>query len=310
MLEFLKSKPLRAPLGLVVAALLALMLILPIGRADADELPFGQGLLWRVQRDGGPVSYVFGTIHSTDARLRNLPAEVRQAFDGAGDVAFEFIGTPEGQQTLAQAMQLPAGQRLEDILGTALFQRTVAALSDLGVAPEKLQSFKPWALSIFLILPPIELVRQSQGEPAFDFWLQSEAQKFGKRLHSIESVEEQIELFDGLSAPEQTAMVTDLLADYATIEAHFNRMFRAYLKGNIAQIMAVSNDMSAVSDVATAEKLTERLFGNRNRTMAQRMQPLLRKGGAFVAIGAAHLPGDGGVLALLQDQGYVVTRAY
>jgi uncharacterized protein YbaP (TraB family) len=307
MLHRLNDKLLRAPLGFLVAALLALTLALPAAAAD---LPFGQGLLWRIDRDGGPASYVLGTIHSTDARLRTLPAPVRAAFDGAGDVAFEFIGTPEGQATLGQAMQLPADQRLEDILGTELFQRAAAALSGLGVAPENLQRFKPWALSIFLTLPPLELVRQSQGEPAFDFWLQAEAQRLGKRLHSIESVEEQIELFDSMDTAEQAAMVTDLLADYATIEAHFNRMFRAYLKGDIAVIMEVANDVSAVSDVETAERLTERLIDSRNRSMAERIQPLLQRGGAFIAIGAAHLPGEAGVLGLLQDQGYRVTRAY
>jgi len=301
----------RTPLGLLAAVLMALTLALvQVLPAAAADLPFGQGLLWRVERAGAPASFVLGTIHSTDARLRTLPAPVRAAFDGASDVAFEFIGTPEGQQVLGQAMQLPAGQRLEDLLGTALFQRTVAALSGLGLAPQELQKLKPWALSIFLALPPLELVRQSQGEPAFDFWLQAEAQRLGKRLHSIESVEEQVELFDGMSTAEQVAMVTDLVADYAEIDVQFNRKFRAYLKGDLSVIMEDANDVSEVTDPAAAASFMERLIDARNRTMAERIQPLLHNGGAFIAIGAAHLPGDGGVLDLLQDRGYRVTRAY
>jgi uncharacterized protein YbaP (TraB family) len=266
--------------------------------------------LWRVQKDGGPVSFVLGTIHSTDARLRDLPPEMRAAFNGASDVAFEFIGTAEGQRTLGEAMKLPAGQRLEDILGAALFQRAATTLSDLGVAPQELQKFKPWALSIFLALPPLELIRQARGEPAFDFWLQEEARSFGKRLHSIESVEEQVELFDGMSQAEQIAMVTDLVADYAQIEAQFNRNFRAYLKGDIAVIMELANDISEVSDPAAAASFTERLIDERNRTMAERIQPLLQGGGAFIAVGAAHLPGEAGLLALLEQQGYRITREY
>ncbi len=307
MLQRLTRNLLGKPLGFCAAALLALTLALPVA---AEALPFGQGLLWRVQRDGGPANYVLGTIHSTDARLRDLPGPVRQALEASSDVAFEFIGTPEQQQTMAQAMQLPQGQRLEEHLGPELFQRTVSALSELRVKPEDLQGLKPWALSIFLIFPPVELVRQAQGEAAFDFWLQAEAVKLGKRLHSLETIEEQIEIFDGMSPAAQVAMVTDMLADYADITARFNRLFRAYLKGDIAAIMTEADEVSEVGDAAVAEGLTTRLLDDRNRLMATRMLPLLNDGGAFVAIGAAHLPGDDGVLALLEQRGYRITRAY
>jgi uncharacterized protein YbaP (TraB family) len=48
----------------------------------------------------------------------------------------------------------------------------------------------------------------------------------------------------------------------------------------------------------------------RNRTMVQRMAARLGEGGAFVAIGALHLPGETGLLSLLADQGYRITRVY
>jgi uncharacterized protein len=307
MFHSLQQGLLRSGFGALVAVLLTLSLAVP---ALAEALPFGQGLLWRIERDGGPASYVLGTIHSTDPRLRNLPPQVRAALDASSDVAFEFILTPAEQQTMAQAMRLPEGQRLEEHLGPDLFQRTVLALSKLGVEAEALQGLKPWALSVYLILPPLELVRRSQGEPAFDFWLQAEATRLGKRLHSLETIEEQIEIFDGMSQDEQVAMVSDMVADYARIEAQFNRKFRAYLKGDIAVIMETDSDVSTVEDAAAAERFKARLIDDRNRLMARRMQPLLQRGGVFVAIGAAHLPGEGGVLDLLQDQGYRVTRAY
>src|SRR3546814_10389928 len=97
-----------------------------------------------------------------------------------------------------------------------------------------------------------------------------------------------------MSEAEQVAMVTDMLADYENIEANFNRLFRAYLKGDIAVIMAEANDIAGVTDPAAAERLKQRLIDERNRVMAARILPLLRDGGAFVAIGAAHLPGAEG----------------
>src|SRR3546814_14457480 len=90
---------------------------------------------------------------------------------------------------------------------------------------------------------------------------------------ALETYEEQIETFDGMSEAEQVAMVSDMLADYENIEAHFNRLFRAYLKGDIAMLMDAANDLSGVSDPAAAERLKERLIDDRNRVMAARILP-------------------------------------
>jgi len=233
MLRFFRSNLLKASFGGLCAALLAIMLVLPAApggaRAGAGEMPFGQGLLWRVQRDSGPVSYVLGTIHSTDPRLRDLPPATERAINDSRIMAFELLDDPEGQARLARAMQLPQGRRLQDILGEELFERVADAVADFGVPPSGLQALKPWALSVFLVYPRIEVVRLAQGEPAFDTWLQAEARRRGKSVEALETYQEQIEIFDGMSEAEQVAMVTDMLADYADIEARFNRIVRAYL---------------------------------------------------------------------------------
>src|SRR3546814_8033941 len=92
---------------------------------------------------------------------------------------------------------------------------------------------------------------------------------------AMEGYEGQSETCDGMSEAEQVAMVSDMLADYENIEAHFNRLFRAYLKGDITTLMAEANDLSGVSDPAAAERLKERLIDDRNRVMAARILPLL-----------------------------------
>jgi uncharacterized protein YbaP (TraB family) len=257
---------------LLLFALLATGVLHPAGQAAAaEDVPYGQGLLWRIQKDGGPANHLLGTMHSTDPRLRRLPQEIDGALEQSQVVAFEIVTGQEGDADMSQALRLPPERSLEDILGPELFARAAEAVADFGVAPGALQRFKPWALSFFLARPRIETIRQSQGEAAFDFWLQGEARRRGKSLHGLESYAEQIEVFDGLSEAEQVAMVSDLLNDYAGIEAQFNKMFRAYLKGDIGTLMTIANDHSGVSDTAAAERLTARLIDDRNRTMVQRM---------------------------------------
>src|SRR3546814_4316776 len=87
MLKSLQPLLRRVPRGLFAAALLALTALLPA--AQAGDMPYGQGLLWRVERDSGPASYVLGTIHATDARLRRLPPEIDRAIDASRVMAFE-----------------------------------------------------------------------------------------------------------------------------------------------------------------------------------------------------------------------------
>lgn len=294
----------RVPLAAAAA------LLLWLAPAAAAGLPYGEGLLWRVQKEGGSTSYILGTIHSTDPRLRKLAPEIERAIDASHIMAFELLAEGPGQEAMAQAMLLPPGRSLEEAIGPALFRRALDAAAPLGVPAENLQRFKPWALGMLLGRPAIEVIRQTQGEPAFDFWLQAEGRRRGKQLLALESYAEQVEIFDGMSEAEQIAMVTDMLADHAEIEAQFNRIFRAYLKGDIGVAMTVANDVSGVSDEAAAERFKQRLIDDRNRIMAARILPLLRDGGAFVAIGAAHLPGEEGVLARLAARGYSVTRDY
>lgn len=309
MTRLLRLPSLKPSFGLALAGLLVLGALLP-GGAAAQDIPFGQGLLWRVEKGGAPASHILGTLHTTDPRLQQLPAPIDQALDQSRTVAFELVEGQSGEADLAQALRLPPGRKLEDILGPDLFRRTAAAVADFGVTPENLQQMKPWALAFYLARPPLEVIRQAQGKAAFDSWLQEEARRRGKVLHALESYAEQFEIFDGLGEAEQAAMVADLVNDHANITAQFNRMFRAYLKGDLAALLAVADDYSGVSDIAATERLSERLIDGRNRTMAQRMLPLLEEGRAFVAVGALHLPGEQGILNLLVQQGYRVTRVY
>src|SRR3546814_20087054 len=96
----------------------------------------------------------------------------------------------------------------------------------------------------------------------------------GKTLQALETYEEQIEVFDGMSEAEQVAMVTDMLADYENIEANFNRLFRAYLKGDIAVILAEANDIAGGTDPAEATRLNQRLHNDHTRVTAARTLPL------------------------------------
>jgi hypothetical protein len=67
-------------------------------------------------------------------------------------------------------------------------------------------------------------------------------------------------------------------------------------------------NLASGGDPDLQQRFLERLLYARTERMLQRLQPLLEGGGVFVAIGALHLPGDRGLLRLLADRGYTITR--
>jgi uncharacterized protein YbaP (TraB family) len=282
------------------------------GCASAPEPPreqaYSASLLWQVEGAGSAPSYVLGTFHSSDPRLRNLLPEVRRALDSSEIAAFELLRNAEDDARLMQAVQQPEGSQLEDVLGPELFQRTAAAVAKFGVPPEGAQRLTPLGLLPLLAYPRHELTRITFGEPVFDDWLQREARRQGKALHGLETYDEQIALFGDMSAAEQVVLVSDLLNDHARVDVEFGRMVAIYLAGDLEAIMAEAADWSGTADVEAAERFRRRLLDDRNRIMVARMIPLMQDGATFVAVGAAHLGGEMGILALLAERGFTLTR--
>lgn len=269
------------------------------------ESAYSASLLWRIERSGGVQSYILGTLHAADPRLRDLRAEVQEALAASEIAVFELILTEEGTERAREAAVQLEGGRLEDVLGPELFARTAAVARIYGVSAHNLQRLTPFGLVAMLTYPMEEFYRIAIGHPILDAWLQQEARRQGKALQALETDDEQISLFTGMSAAEQSALVSDMLNDREA--GVFEHMMDAYLAGDMGAIMAEVSDWSGAENPVAAEAFRERLIDDRNHRMVERLIPLLDRR-LFVAVGAGHLPGEQGILRLLAQQGYTVTR--
>jgi hypothetical protein len=294
--------------ALIVLALGLLLLGRPA--LAAGELPYGQGLLWKIERGGAVPSYLFGTIHITDERVLRLPAEVAQAFDGARSATFEVIMTDALRMRLAKVMIASPDRPLDLVLGPALYADAMVAGARYGLPPAHLRFLKPWALAMFLSVPQAEFARSAMGTVPLDQALQNRAQDQGKPIYQLETGDEQIALFDDLTEADQLAMLESAIEDNARIETLFEDLTTRYLTRDVGAIHSDMIEQSQSMDEKLVEMFLLRFNEERNRTMVQRMAPRLGEGGAFIAIGALHLPGDTGLLSLLAAQGYAITRVY
>jgi uncharacterized protein YbaP (TraB family) len=290
------------------AAAFAVLLLLP-QQVAAEGLRNSQGVLWQVTRDGKPLAHIFGTIHLADPDIVQLPAPVAAAFQAATSLSVEAVLDTAATQALGEAMALPPDRNLQDLVPADVFSKAAVAAQPYGLQPVQLNRLKPWALAMLITVTPEEIVRRNSGQAALDVLLTNQARAAGKPVNGLETMVEQISVFDSLPPDEQASFLAAAAMDIAQKEKLMAAMKQAYLRRDIEGVRNAAYTGATKTERAAADKLERGLIDERNKRMAQRMQSSF-DGGTFVAIGALHLPGDEGVLALLQRDGYTVKRVY
>jgi hypothetical protein len=300
----------RGPRALGHALIGLLLLVAAVQVAAAEPLRYGQGLLWRIETQGAQPSFLFGTMHSTDPAVLSLPDPVKSAFSESRSLALEMVIDETVQAQLGQAMVLGDGRSLDGIIGPERFAAVTAVGALYGLPPQALRVFRPWAAMSVFSMTPTEFKRNTAGILPLDQALQAAAGQRGMPVHGLETAQEQIAVFAGIPEPEQIALLDLVLRDHPQIEQWFGRIKQAYLAADVADIYSLMTEQTEGAPSEVAEAFEQRLILERNHRMAQRMGPLLDQGRAFVAVGALHLPGDRGILRLLEIEGHQVTRIY
>lgn len=275
---------------------------LPAGASQQTPKPrYGQGLLFKLSRPGSQPSHVFGTIHLSDERLVTLPLEVARVLDASRSFTMEAMLDERAIIELSDHLFYQDGTRLSDQLGAALFQRVASLLARQGIPEPMAQIVKPWGAYVILSMPPSQ-----QGLP-MDMVLMQRAQTRGASVYGLETVREQAETLGNMALTDQVALLKDVVCHYEAAQQLIAEMTSRYLKRDLAGLMVLANRFKLGEEYT---EFMERLLFQRNRRMVKRMAARLAEGNAFIAIGALHLPGDQGVLALLEQQGYEVSVVY
>jgi hypothetical protein len=286
---------------------LLLLLVLICGRQATAEMPYDDARFWRIEREGAAPSFILGTMHVTDPEVTALSPEISRAFDGSRALVVELT-MDAATQVVLQGAAVTADQHWME---TRLNDRERSLLADAAgqyrIPVASLNMLEPWAVAAMFSYPPQELQRQMQGLKPLDLQLMDKAEAAGKQLIALERVEEQLDAFIGYSKQEQIAMLVQTLESVGRIEQEYARMKSAYLAGRLAELNVLADEGLQGLDPSLKSRVLQRLIADRNQNMAERLDPLLAQGGLFTAVGALHLPGEGGVLNLLAKRGYRIT---
>jgi hypothetical protein len=286
--------------------------------ARADDLSDEQGLLWRVERDDVAPSYLFGTIHSTDDGAAAIARRAAEVAAKATIVATELGGPFDAVDRSALAGKLLAAaiDRDEDTFQPDLAGQAGAPVEALlaahGVPRELAHHLKLWFLAASVEAPLCEQAREQAGLPEVDEIVAEAGAAAKIPIVGLETADQQLAAL----AAAPTSLSAALLKTSARLprldDDAYATMVKLYRDGRPAEMIAI---VDALPELTPDERAAERRFDDllligRNETMAARAAPLLAKGGAFVAVGALHLPGKGGLIARFRAMGYGVVNVW
>jgi len=286
---------------------LVILLVFNLQYVFADNSSEQQGLFWKIDNGKQVPSYIFGTIHSEDARVNQLPKIITSRFEQADSAAFEVLMDLSTMLKVSTAMfYVGEEQSLKKLLDTDLYQEVITVMKSYQMPEELVDRLKPWAVIVTLSAPPTKT-----GE-FLDFTLYQKAVALDIPVYGLEQVEEQTSIFDDIPLENQIQLLKDTIKDIDEIPAMFEKLHELYLERDLTKLLKFSIDeMKRESDNdSLIDDFIDKILDKRNVRMVERMEERLQKGNAFIAVGALHLPGEKGILRLLQNKGYTVSPLY
>ena len=288
-------------------------------RSEGEKLVYSKGLTWKITKGDAKPSYLFGTVHMSDPRLLDLPEKTRAAFEGADVLALEITDILDPAEMAKKSIGLMKyttyldGSSLSDAMTKEQIATTTKRFEKIGLPWSVVSRMKPWVAMGAIALPACELARKAAGKPFLDLSLGQEAQAAGKQIAALETLEGQMSAMAALS----DKLMVDALVETARMEDQLEDMFETliqlYKREEIGTILSLMRSMGAKGvkkqeEVEGFAAFQSTIIDQRNRTMAKAIGPLADKGGAFIAVGALHLPGEMGILNILAQSGYTVSR--
>ncbi|MCW8925743.1 MAG: TraB/GumN family protein [Xanthomonadales bacterium] len=257
-----------------------------------------QALFWSINKDGQTIGHLLGTIHSEDPRVLDFSDDLLRRLQDSQVYAMEMVPDLPTLARLTEYMRLPAGHSLEAVIGAGRFASLTNALSAYGVPSTFINRMKPWAAMMTLSTPP----------PITGFYmdlsLSLRASGSGLQVVGLETLEQQLSFLENMPVDMQLSLLDQAIDEFDQVGEAHDQMVDAYLENNLADLQSLSDEHLQEAGQEAKEYFMQTGIHDRNRRMVESILPHLADRTVFVAVGALHLVGEDGLLALLRQHGY------
>ena len=274
-------------------------------------------LLWKATA-GDRSLYLLGSFHLLKQGDYPLSADVDAAFEDADAVVFEIppkeLQSPDLGVKMGQAAMRTDGTPLDSVLPeetadalAAWAEENAASLQQMQLSPQVLQMFQPWFVSLMVTMT--EMGKYGlDPELGLDNHMANRAAEAGKPTSGLETADQQIALFTGMSPEEQVQFLQSALeATGEEGKLEIARLHEAWRNGDVRVIW----DEMGVEMRDEFPAVYQRINVDRNDAWVPQLERMLDgegSGNTLVVVGALHLVGEDGVVEKLEGRGYEVER--
>ena len=270
-------------------------------------------LLWKVSGNGlDKPSYIFGTHHVAPLSMKDSIAGMTEAMNGTsqvyGELVMEDMMKPEMLMKMQQAMMLPTDTTLKSLFTQAQYDSIASVVKEnIGMELAMFDKLKPAALNAQLaVVLSVKALKGYNPQEQLDTWFQTQAKQAGKKVGGLETMESQINILynsQSLKRQAQQLYCSATHIDYGIDMTR--RLAEAYLNQDLDKLLEITEEKMGNACDSTPEEEEALIYG-RNANWAKQMPDIMKQASTLFVVGAGHLPGEHGVLKLLEKQGYTV----
>jgi len=290
---------------LLIFPILFLLGFFVLGEEAASQSK--KNFLWKVQSRTNTV-YVLGSIHYLKKEMYPLDEKIERAFDQSDILVVEAnvsdIKKDDIQKLIENALYLD-NDMLEKHIPPETYELVKKELEWLGLPLEAFNKQKPWFLA--LTLASLEALKLG-FDPNYgtDKYFLSKAME-KKKIMGLESFDYQINLFSQLSEKDQELLLFYTLKDINVLKQELDKLIKAWTLGDTKSVESIIT--RSVTEDKRLSPIYEKVIYERNRNMASKIEDYLKTVETyFVIVGAGHLVGDQGIIALLKGKGFLVEQ--
>ncbi len=286
-------------------AILPVVAVLLLLVQSAAAAP-GRAFMWKATGRQGAF-YLVGSVHLLTKDFYPLNPAIDAAYKES-DLLLEEVDmaemlAPGAQMALLSKGLLSGDQSLDKVLSPGTYELLNKRLSSMGAPIEALRRMKPWMIA--LTLEAMEWQKAGfDANYGLDKHFYDLAAEDGKPVQGLETIEYQISRFDEMPMELQDHLLAETIKGVDTEQANMTRLIDAWRNGDAATVERI-----VLKDLQSEPQLYQRLLVERNKNWLPKLDALsARKGRAFVVVGAAHLVGPDGLIAMLKAKGYTVEQ--
>ncbi len=284
-----------------------------------EQAIFAEGNHWRAVK-GDEIIHLIGTVHVDDPKLADITRRLGPIVETSGALLLEMTQVEEDALTKALGTRpefvLLQDTTLPELLDEDVWQRLSAALKDRGMPPFMAAKFRPWYISTLLAMPTClsDAIKDLNG---LDAKLEAIADAQGIPTRALEPFDTGFTVFDAIPMDLQLAMIEAALNEPSANQNLLATLMAGYfdethLEGwELSDILSARYSGLSIDETrALYDVMSDALLTKRNQAWIPVILDAATRfdGPITVAFGAAHLGGETGVLALLEAQGFTLTR--